>query len=351
MTYDATLVRSGIDRQKAIEAVRSLHTYDFRIVSLDFAASWSLAVGGILGAAFFSWWIAATAAFVVAVLATYRAVMFSHEIVHMGSRCPPSFWWIWNVFAGAPSMMASFIIESHLEHHAVDKFGTQNDPEYSPFGRSKPMLFLKYLASSPFVVVALFFRHLVLVPLSWLSGAVRRWVDQHASAGAIHSSYVRVDAPLIGRNRVIETLCFLWCVGVVAAAWTGVAPWQLVGVYFATLVAAFTLNSIRTVVSHRFATAGPVTWEEQVLDSVNLDGPSPWNELLAPVGMRFHATHHMFPKIPYHNLGRAHQRLWDALGPDSPYRSLSFSGLPPALRDLWRRSTHGEGDRRSAQHN
>jgi len=38
-------------------------------------------------------------------------------------------------------------------------------------------------------------------------------------------------------------------------------------------------------------------------------GPSPTPPGWAPVGLRYHALHHYFPGIPYHNLGFAYQRL------------------------------------------
>ena len=42
----------------------------------------------------------------------------------------------------------------------------------------------------------------------------------------------------------------------------------------------------------------------------------------APVGLRYHALHHLFPTLPYHNLKAAHEYLLVHLPPESPYRSL-----------------------------
>jgi hypothetical protein len=36
-----------------------------------------------------------------------------------------------------------------------------------------------------------------------------------------------------------------------------------------------------------------------------------------PLGLRYHALHHLFPSLPYHALGTAHRRLIVALPPDS----------------------------------
>lgn len=56
----------------------------------------------------------------------------------------------------------------------------------------------------------------------------------------------------------------------------------------------------------------------QVDDSVTIEG-SFLTEIWAPIGLRYHSTHHMFPSIPYYNLGKAHRRLKAAVCADHPY--------------------------------
>ncbi len=60
-------------------------------------------------------------------------------------------------------------------------------------------------------------------------------------------------------------------------------------------------------------TGSELTFQQQLLDSC--DYPyRPWfTELWGPVGTRYHATHHLFPSIPYHNLGKAHRALMNGL--------------------------------------
>ena len=79
------------------------------------------------------------------------------------------------------------------------------------------------------------------------------------------------------------------------------------------------MNCLRTLASHRFLSEGrEVTFVEQMLDSVTIDNDSLLAVLLNPVGLRYHATHHLFPSMPYHNLRAAHNRLLACLPADSP---------------------------------
>ena len=81
-----------------------------------------------------------------------------------------------------------------------------------------------------------------------------------------------------------------------------------------------------------------MTFVEQLLDSINYSR-HPWiASLWAPVGLRFHALHHLFPSLPYHNLAKAHRLLMAKLPADSPYRLTESPSLTASIRQLWRAS-------------
>ena len=82
---------------------------------------------------------------------------------------------------------------------------------------------------------------------------------------------------------------------------------------------------------------------EQYLDSINVPGNF-LTGLWAPVGLRYHATHHLFMSLPYHNLGEAQRRLVNGLSDNRLYLSTVRTGMWDALRRIW-----GEASRTAAE--
>jgi fatty acid desaturase len=72
----------------------------------------------------------------------------------------------------------------------------------------------------------------------------------------------------------------------------------------------------------------------QFLDSVNVPPPATLPALWAPVGLRYHAIHHLLPGLPYHALGEAHRRLSAALPVDSQYHGSNYRSLPQLVGRL-----------------
>jgi len=89
------------------------------------------------------------------------------------------------------------------------------------------------------------------------------------------------------------------------------------------------INQVRTLVAHLWENEGePMSVTAQYLDTVNVPPPTLLPALWAPVGLRYHALHHLLPSVPYHALGEAHRRLSAMLEAESPYHQASYPGLP-----------------------
>ena len=99
------------------------------------------------------------------------------------------------------------------------------------------------------------------------------------------------------------------------------------------------LNNLRTLGAHRYTSGGHEgSFMDQLLDSINYPRHPFLSSLWGPIGLRFHALHHLFPSLPYHNLATAHERLMAELPADSPYRQTVSEGLLISLRQLWQAS-------------
>lgn len=282
-----------------------------------------------------------------AALAYYRAALFIHELIHLRDESFKSFRIAWNVLCGIPFLMPSFLYYTHMAHHARKHYGTPDDGEYLPLATQPRREILKYMVQ-PFVMPILFaLRFLALVPLAWASPRLRRWVHERASSMVMDPAYVR---PLPTRRelrvwRLQETCCFFYALAAAVQFSIGLLPLSLLGHFYLTAVVILLLNNVRTLGAHRFRHRGePLTLVDQLLDSINYPRWPLLGELWAPVGLRFHALHHLFPSLPYHNLSAAHCRLMEQLPKDSPYRRTESESLLASIRELWRNAGNAKDD-------
>jgi fatty acid desaturase len=279
---------------------------------------------------------------VVAVLALYRSVVFIHELAHQPRDRLPGFRIAWNLLCGIPLLVPSLLYSSHLDHHTRRAYGTAKDGEYMPWGRPGGRVGIVLFSLSSFLgLPAGVLRFGLLGPLSWIDPRIRRWVAVSASSLAVSPHYRRdPPSPPEARGwRVQEAAVLLYLLSIAAGLAAGLIGAELLLRLYLTAVASLLLNSLRTLAAHRYRSTGePLTRTQQLLDSINYPGRSWLIPLWAPVGLRFHALHHLFPGIPYHNLAAAHDRVIGMLPPGSPYHRATGYGLVASIADLWRRA-------------
>jgi fatty acid desaturase len=275
---------------------------------------------------------------VIAVLALYRAGSFIHEITHIKHSQLPGFRRAWNLLVGVPLLVPSFLYEGvHNLHHAKTRYGTAEDPEYLPLASMKPWTLPLFLVTSALAPVALLIRFALLAPLSLLSRPLRDTVVGRLSGLQINPQFRRRPPEGEHKRRWLlqEAACSVWAITILGLVASGTLPLREFAIFLAIAAGVMFLNQVRTLVAHLWENEGEqMSVTAQYLDSVNVPPPATLPVLWAPVGLRYHALHHLLPGVPYHNLAEAHRRISAALDGGSRFHETNHRALLPLVRRL-----------------
>jgi fatty acid desaturase len=246
----------------------------------------------------------------ISVMALYRALLFIHEITHLHKKALPGFRTAWNVLVGIPLLTPSLLYEQvHTIHHSRMRYGTAEDPEYLPLALMKPWSLPLFILVALLAPIGLLVRWAILAPLGALFPAVRKMAWERFSSLSINPAFRRRPPETEEQRRWFawqQAGASVWALFLLSTPlWLGWKP-LLVALVITSLVAVF--NQLRTLVAHLWENDGErLSVTAQYLDSVNVPGlvAGFW----APVGLRYHATHHLLPSLPYHSLHEAHRRI------------------------------------------
>lgn len=326
----------------AVELTRDIATARPEIYWPDMLASVVIGYGALAGAIALTNPTLAVLSGIVAALALYRALLFIHELTHIHKNALPGFRFAWNLLVGIPMLIPSLMYEGvHTLHHARTRYGTVEDPEYLPLALMKPWSLPLFLVSALLLPPALLVRSAVLVPLGAVFPPLRKLVWERASSLSINPEFRRRPPEGEFARMVFwqELGASAWAIFVVT--WSALNGWRPLAIGLAVIAVTAVLNQVRTLVAHLWENEGEaMTVTGQYLDSVNVPPPALLAPLWAPVGLRYHALHHLLPSVPYHSLDEAHRRLRAHLGAGSTYEQANYPGLLPLVGRL-ARSTMG----------
>jgi fatty acid desaturase len=343
------------DIGRARRLVADLLDHRQAIYWVDFLVSWSI---GIAGAILFlnarmpwqdttpSWPVGLrVAGYFIAVVALYRVSMFIHEIVHFRRGEMTAFTVTWNLLAGVIMLTPSYFYQAHNDHHNTHRYGTGHDGEYLPLGNGtfgNILLFMAQVLLQPILVVARF----LLAPLTFITPGVRQWTLERASSFVInlrHRRTIPADAPRTAWAW-LEMACCLRAWLIFIALFTPLSDlWRLPQLYLIA-VSILTLNYLRTLAAHRYeGTGDSMSHEEQLFDSNDITGWPLVTEMLCPLGTRYHAQHHLFPRMPYHSAGKAHRRIVADLPPDADYHKIVYASWFAVIRELFSKVRRRDG--------
>ncbi|MDA1039438.1 MAG: fatty acid desaturase [Planctomycetota bacterium] len=269
-------------------------------------------------------------AFPVAVFWLYRLGSLIHEVCHLGHNEMRAFKVVWNLFVGTMTLTPSpFFTRHHRDHHSARMYGTPEDPEYvaNVLEAGNLQSALGYAAFILLFPIIVFLRFL-LAPLTFISPALRQLALERASSLTLNLRYQRHVTPFDRwAITMLEIPCFIRAAMIPTTILLGFAPPSRVVLLYVLALTTVILNQLRQLADHHFAGDGvAASWEDHILDSCNFTGRDPLTWLFFPFSIRYHALHHLFPSMPYHNLKPAHEYLVQTLPKNSPYLGLDQPG-------------------------
>ena len=189
--------------------------------------------------------------------------------------------------------MPSPTFNAHLEHHAIGKFGTKDDPQY-PLIKNSYWLWLILFILLPLLTPAINLIRVLLTPIDEIFKTKLRFFFYR----------------LLYKNQSFsdrDLQLMFWCeryyftVVILFLRMSSQMP-KLFCIWYTVSVGAWFLSALRIPLEHSLVTyQEKTTREDQIADSYDRK-PSFISFIVQPLNLRLHKKHHANPSIPYYQL-------------------------------------------------
>ncbi|NQY99674.1 MAG: fatty acid desaturase [Bdellovibrionales bacterium] len=274
-------------------------------------------------------------ALVIGSFAAHRASVFTHEINH-GMRRDYRFRVIYQLIFGAWFRQPSYLYDGHGPHHHQNSYGTKKDARYSQVYKRLARTLLQGMIFPVLNSALLVVHYSLYLPGYFNIQPFLKW-SKVASAFSFNPE---------GRGKVKSwSLCKIEKFEVLSTALVTLSLIGFSALYFWVFklllftaivgIGVFALDFVHYCMAHLYTSGWrPVSLEEQVLDSASFDGHF-YLHLFLPLGHKYHSLHHLFPEVPYYNLGRLHKRLVQGLPNDHFYLRSVYKSPVHFFKRCW----------------
>jgi len=266
----------------------------------------------------------------------YKGGMLIHEISHLAKKMK-GLRLAYDLLLGYAISYPSYIYDTHLFHHGKKTYGTSRDPEYLYIKSFKGLTLLRPLIAAFFLPLLQWIRFGILPFLTpFLGRNFQISLFQKYSTLVFSMKYVRPlrnEKQSLKRMMREDLICALYKVLLVCLLYFKVLPLDFIILYYGAFVIASLLNMYRALFNHIYANKSgeSLSWEDHLMDTATIE-PGLITNLFFINGLNYHALHHLFPDLPYHNLKKAHQKLMMSLEEGHIYRKSVFKNVPELIK-------------------
>lgn len=252
----------------------------------------------------------------------YRGISFIHEVSHYYQSLP-IYKHLYNFLFGYINRVPAYSMKTHKFHHNTKAFGTIQDPEYDTWTKRKKIFLARPFILSFFYPLFLTLRFGIWPIMQYVFPSSYRLSCFHKfSTFVMNLNYIRpFDKEDFEDVKKQDLMTALFFIIITLISYQAEMLFRVYSFWYYMVVFISLMNTYRALVAHRYQVhLNPHDDKriEQLMDSVCIEG-NILTEIWAPVGLRYHSTHHFLPNLPYYSLGKAHKRLKRILPSDHPY--------------------------------